>query len=194
MPALIVDPALQARVIRQFNLRGELAPFNLTENVVPVFDIGTLTGIALDPRVVTTLAGSQGVRVGTIDAGTYVPTADTVFDDGDVTNRGVTVNPAAGAVISDSGARTSGIHVVHAFINWTAAILDFAIEWRNAANDTTIATWPVFVGTGLPYVHWGPFVFNVVGSERFRVITPTGGTGTADATVMEHRIAVSVAQ
>ncbi len=189
---LIVDPALQASVIRQFNLRGELSPFLLTNRVVPTFDIGSLTR-TLDPTVVTTLLGQQGVRIGTSNDHQYIPIEHTAWEDVDVENRGPTVNPAAGAVITDTGALGSGPHVVEAFINWDAAILDFSVEWRNVGNTATLATWTVFVGTGAPYVHWGPYVVKITGGERVRVITATGGTGNADATFAHNLVTGSAA-
>ncbi len=183
MPALIVDPALQASVIRQFNLKGELAPFNLTENVVPIFDIGTLLR-AIDPTVVTTLAGSAGIRVGVFSSSTFLPTGPSPINDGDVTNSGATVNPAAAAVIVDGGAVAAGGNFqVSCLLNWNAAILDFQIEWRNAANSATLATYGFQLGTGLPHVSWGPFILTMATSERIRIVTASGGTGTADATI-----------
>ncbi len=182
MPALIVDPALQAAVIRQFNLRGALSPFELTEKVVPIFDIGQLVGAA--PTVVTTLVGSQGIRVGTANAGVYLPVGGIRRNDGDITNSGATVNPAAAAVIVDTGQLAAGTHFFHAIINWNAAILDFQIEWRNAANAATLALWGFQVGTGQPSVQFGPHPLNIATNERLRVVTASGGTGTADATVM----------
>ncbi len=189
---LIVDPALQASVIRQFNLRGELAPFNLTENVVPIFDIGTLLR-AIDPTVVTTLAGSQGVRVGVADAQTFLPTSGPRYEDTSVTNSGATVNPAGGAVIVDTGQLNSGANVFQAIINWNAAILDFQIEWRNAANAATLATFGFQLGTGQPCVQFGPITLGMATDERLRIVSASGGVGTADATVIVAQFSASLA-
>ncbi len=195
MPAIIVDPALQAAVIRQFNLRGELAPFNLTENVIPVFDIGKLTALADTPTVVTTLLGSQGVRVGTAGAANYIPVEGIPFDDGDITNSGVVVNPAAAQVIVDGGAvgatATFEFNVVMAS---NGALGLFEIQWRNAANTATLATWGFIIGSGGPATYgWGPFVLNLAISERIRVVTVAAIVGSVNATVQFVNVANSTA-
>ncbi len=189
---LIIDPALQAAVIRQFNLRGELAPFNLTENVVPVFDIGRITGAT--PTVVTTLADTQGVRVGTIGAINYLPVEGTRFDDGDVTNSGRTTNPMAGDVIVDSGAfPNSGTHRVDAWMANDAALSLFEVQWRNAANSATLATWGIIIGTGQATFNWGPFILNMALNERIRIVSVAAITGNTNATVQFNNIANSAA-
>ncbi len=190
MPALIIDPALQAAVIRQFNLRGELAPFNLTENVVPVFDIGALTGNL--PTVVTTLAGSQGVRVGVNANTNFLPVLPPAYDDTDIVDD-VTVNPAAAAVLADTGQLAAGIQMVYAQINWNTAIVDFQLEWRNAANSATLATFQYQVGTGLPHASFGPLTLNVVVNERLRWATAGGGTGTSSSSIASRSVARSIA-
>ncbi len=191
MPARIIDPDLQARVVRQFNLLGPLAPFNLTENVVPIFDIGQLIGAA--PTVITTLAGSQGVRVGTAQSTHYLNVEPTFWSSTDIVNSGAVVNPAAGAVIVDTGQLSAAFKKFWCVINWNAAILDFQIEWRNAANSATLATIGFQVGTGQPSVQFGPVIVSPASNERLRVVTASGGTGTADATVISNSVVNSAA-
>ncbi len=182
MPALIVDPQLQASVIRQFNLKGELAPFNLTENVVPIFDIGALVR-TVDPTVVTTLAGSQGVRVGT--NGTGLLTRPVSFGDTQIDNSGPVVNPAAGTVLADTGALGAGAQQVHWTINNNAAaVSDFAVEWRDAAEAVTLAIWTFFVGGNAPSMHmFNPLMLQFVASERLRIVATSVVVGTVNATV-----------
>ncbi len=190
---LIVDPELQASVIRQFNLRGELAPFNLTENVVPIFDIGTLLR-AIDPTVVTTLAGSQGVRVGTVTNASYLPTGDAPINDFDVVNSGAVVNPAAAQVIVDTGA-LGGTNPTYwyAIINNNAAISDFEVQHRDAANAATLATWGFFAGTGQPCVQTHILMLVMAASERLRVVSGSAIVGTVNATIVSNRIGPSLA-
>ncbi len=145
------------------------------------------------PTVVTTLAGAQGVRVGLVNENNYLSTEGTRYNDTDVINSGAVVNPAAAAVIVDSGQLPGGSVVFNAWLNWNAAILDFQIEWRNAANSATIATFGFQLGTGLPHIHWGPFVLQITANERLRVVSASGGTGTADATVMFNGVTASAA-
>ncbi len=186
MPPLIVDPALQASVIRQFNLRGELAPFRLTEEVVPIFDIGQLL-TAINPTVVTTLAGATGVRVGTT-LNQAVATLGVAYDDGDFVTSGAVVNPGAAQLLADQGGGESGPIVVEGTINSNAAISDFDIEWRNAANTATLATWTVFCGTGQPSVHFGPWHLSLLAAERVRIMNGSIIVGTVNATILSNRV------
>ncbi len=194
MPAVIVDQALLARVIRQFNLRGNLEPFNLTENVVPVFDIGSLTG--QDPTVVTTTADLQGVRVGTANAGVYVGTVSPDYQDANIVNSGAQVNPGAGQVLSDTGQLAGGTHNFHWTINSNAAaVTDFAVEWRDAANLVTLAIWTFFVGGTTESISmFNQFRLNLLVDERVRIVSTGAVVGTVNTTIgsepCNHSIAV----
>ncbi len=189
---LIVDPALQASVIRQFNLRGELAPFNLTENVVPIFDIGTLLR-AVDPTVVTTLAGSQGVRVGTATAITALPTIQPRTAAAEITDGGFQVNPGAAAVLVDTGPLAAGEFVVTAWLNGSA-VYDVILEWRNAANAANLATISLLVGgvaTG-DHVQFGPMNFGSLAlNERFRIVTGGAVVGTVSSAIAANQVFAS---
>ncbi len=179
--ALIVDPALQASVIRQFNLKGELAPFNLTENVVPIFDIGQLLGAP--PTVVTTTLGQQGVRVGTAFGPNALQTRTPRINDGDVTDGGTAVNPAALAVLVDSGQLAGGEQMVSIYFS-ANVVVDFRIEWRNAANTATIASWTILQGgpSAAPF-QWGPTTFAITTNERIRVVNVGVVVGTVSSCI-----------
>ncbi len=183
---LIVDPALQAAVIRQFNLRGELAPFNLTENVVPIFDIGQLIGAA--PTVVTTLEGSQGVRVGTAlqNDALQVMEGRTLF--GDVVDSGFVVNPGAAGLLVDTGQLVADRHHIEIHAGGSA-LFDLIIEWRNAANAANVATWSVFAGDvgGGGNFHWKA-ILQMATNERIRVVTGGAVVGTVAATIHSGQI------
>ncbi len=185
MPALIIDPALQAAVIRQFNLRGELAPFNLTENVVPVFDIGALTGNL--PTVVTTLAGSQGVRVGTADARFYLPTALPVINDPERFDGGFTTNPGANAVVADTGQLSVGDHLVWAQFSSDTAAVQAQLQWRDAANAVTLASWSFLVDPGGP-AQTPIFMAEVSADERFRWSTIRAVVGDVAAGIVAQQV------
>ncbi len=193
MPALIVDPALQASVIRQFNLKGELAPFNLTENVVPIFDIGRLL-TSINPTVVTTLLGSQGVRVGTAAGSTYVQTSTPLVNDNNVTDGGFQVNPGAAAVVVDTGALSAGTREITAYLNGSA-LFDVIVEWRDAANAATLASWSLLVGgAGVGnHVQFGPVNLNFLASERVRIVTGGAVVGTLSSAIHQTTTAQSVA-
>ncbi len=179
---LIVDPALQAAVIRQFNLRGELAPFNLTENVIPTFDIGRITGF--DPTVVTTTAGTQGVRIGT-PGSQGVVTRPGSHPAAGIVNSGAVVNPAAGTVLADTGALGAGSRLFHWVINSNAAaVTDFAVEWRDAANLVTVAIWTFFVGGNTESVKmFDQFMLTLAANERVRIVNTAVVVGTVNATI-----------
>ncbi len=177
MPALIIDPELIAAVTRQFNLRGELQPFNLTENVVPIFDIGRLIGIA-EIQKVATPDSAAAVRVGV--NGTFLPIGHPEAEDGDIFNDDDT-NPVATTVLADTGQLTAGVHLVHAtYAQDTGAATDFALEWRNAANNATLAVWRAFSEALFDF---GPRWLNFATDERIRFIQNANITGDVATTI-----------
>lgn len=142
MPALIVDPALVAAVTRQFNLRGELQPFNLTENVVPVFDIGTLLG--LDPTVVTTPNLVLMVAAGHSAAANHYAAAPP--DSAGLNVASEDVNPASGAVLADTGQLAAGLHYCQMSLSTDeATIRHYVLQHRDAANAASIAVWNFWI-------------------------------------------------
>ncbi len=188
---LIVDPALQAAVIRQFNLRGELAPFNLTENVIPTFDIGRITGF--DPTVVTTTAGQQGIRIGTVNSIAYLPVGQPDIGAAGVFDGGVTINPAAGAVIADGGpVGGTGRRSVRVQMSGNA-VYDFQIQWRDAANLVNLATWTILAGGASPNIASWERTINLTLNERVRVVVLSLVAGSVSAFVDHQPVTASVA-
>jgi len=174
MPAIIVDPELLGAITRQFQLRGELQPFNLTENVVPIFDIGRL--LALDP-VVPTQVVSPGstfaVRVG-LSGSDHLAVGAPGFDSSDVivdTQNAI----AAGTVLADSGQLSTGDFYVDCSISQNdGTTVDLALEWRNAANTGDILVIPFFAGLRVGKL----FNFRgILTDERFRLVTNTAIAG-----------------
>lgn len=186
MPALIVDPELLAAVTRQFNLKGDLAPFTLTENVVPIFDIGRLIGITEIQKVAT--PGSQtAVRVGANSAfhlttGHQASAPADWFDDS-------TLNPAAGTVLADTGQLAAGIRMIWGSfaMDDVTQIVDAALQWRNAANDANVGVLQITASGEAPYARVGPLFVDVSLNERFRwvsgknVMVGTARTWISDA-------------
>ncbi len=193
MPAIIVDPALQAEVIRQFNLRGELSPFNLTENVVPIFDIGQLLSTVV-PTVVTTLEGSQGVRVGTLTKEELLGVIGPEVDVADVVDGGTAINPGALTVLADTGVfgnlDTNMIRVIMA----ANVPVDFRIEYRNAANAATLASWTILCGgaSTVPF-EWSRRVDSTEAAQRVRVLNIGAVVGTVSTTAEFHGLSGSIA-
>ncbi len=177
---LIVDPALVASVVRQFNLRGEMSPFILTNRVIPTFDIGKLVSATV-PTVVTTTEGAQGVRVGSASGFALAvapPNPNTFVVDG-----GFQVNPGAAAVLVDSGALSEGNRVIKAYLN-ANAIYDVIVELRNAANTANVKTWSLLVG-GVVTPNMVVFeeAIAFAASERVRVVTGGAVVGTISSTI-----------
>ncbi len=176
MPAIIVDPELLAAVTRQFQLRGELQPFNLTENVVPTFDIGRI--LALDPAIpqqVVSPGQNNSVQIGLASGRTVIPTVTPRFMATDVvpdTQAAV----AAGTVLADSGQLAAGDFWVDCSISQNdGTTVDLALQWRNAADAANILQIPFFGGLRVGKL----FHFRDVAlDERFRLVTNTAIAGT----------------
>ncbi len=188
---LIVDPQLEADVTRQFNLKGPLRPFELTETVIPIFAIGALLRDLLPP-VVTTTAGDTGVRVGTPNRESYLPTGGPAIFSAGVFDSGAVVNPGAGAVLVDTGQLNSAP-------NWMTIMVganvqtDFVVEWRNAANAANVATWTILIGgASANNVQWGPHMIEPNANERVRIVTG-GVVGTVSANITNRQVTHSQA-
>ncbi len=169
MPALIDDPALLDRILRTFRIKGRVRPFELSETAIPTFDIGNLGG--LDPTVVTTNAGSTGVRIGTLNDSAGLQTNTAHFARAEITDGAVAINPAAGTVLVDTGQLAQQNHLVEAVVSSNVPV-DFRLEWRNAADAATVASWTVLCGgpSAVPHV-FGPWnLEDVLLNERFRVV------------------------
>ncbi len=142
MPGIIVDPELIAAVTRQFNIRGELQPFNLTENVVPVFDIGRLTGITQIQKV-TTPDEALTVRIGQAAGNDHLAVAAPVCETTDIVTDSKNA-PSAGTILSDTGQLAAGIHWISTQISQTNTTVESMIfEWRNAANSAALVTFRI---------------------------------------------------
>ncbi len=174
MPALIVDPALQAEVIRQFNLRGELAPFNLTENVVPVFDIGKLVSTVVPTEVVSPSLNNF-IQIGLPSINDVLRVGPTDFASTEIVTDSQAA-PAAATVLADSGALTAGRKAMFGCMghNDNAPIL-IDLEWRNAANTANVHSLPFVIVSEFSIA----FTVNVAASERFRWIATGAVAGQA---------------
>ncbi len=181
----IIDPALQAEVVRQFNLKGALDPFQLTNRVVPIFDIGRLASVN-QPQVVTTNEGTTGVRIGTL-TGSQALTVHpvTLQDTRTIIDGGTNINPAALTVLSDTGQLVAGDHMVTAFLS-ANVVVDFRIELRDAANAVTLASWTVLQGgpSASAFEFKMPIGFST--DERIRVVNVGVVVGTVSTTMQAN--------
>ena len=167
MPAIIVDPDLLAAVTRQFQLRGELQPFNLTENVVPTFDIGRLIGLAVQPVVTPGLTTS--VLIGLQAAGFALTTREPFLEPADVFDDR-SVSPNAGDVLADTGGVSASVRSFKIqLMQNTGSAFEFALQWRNAANSATLATFQFIATLNSPFIF--DFVADMSAGERIRMVS-----------------------
>ncbi len=175
MPAEIVDPDLQAQVIREFNLKGALSPFNLTETVVPIIDIGRLLSVAVQEVVTPGQADSVQIGIGATDESLPVSfpshVSTNAFEDS-------TAAPAAATVLVDTGQITTASEY---FIQFSvshddAALRHFELQWRDGANAANLAVYPFW--TSQDKAFW--LYPSITGSnQRFRLVNVTAIAGLA---------------
>ncbi len=187
---LIIDPALQASVIRQFNLRGELSPFLLTNRVVPTFDIGRLT-TSIIPTEVVSPGLSTGVLIGLQNTATALATTPPVVEDAEI-DGDRTTGPSAGDVLADTGQLAPGVHLIRAGLTYNATTESFDLEWRNAANSASLRTIPfeIEAGDGLIEIE---FAGSFLADERIRWTAKTAAAGTASTYIIFPTISIAVA-
>lgn len=187
MAAVIVDPELIAEVTRQFNLRGQLKPFNLTEDVVPVFDIGRLIGLA--PQPVVTPGLQTMVAAGHSLSNRHYAVAPPRQTGANAS--GVANNPAAGAIVGDTGQLAAGTHYCVATFSADATTGLIELQHRNAANAADVDLWSFQLGLGVVAMVVATIEFNL--NERLRWETAVGFTGNAASNVMAVRDLLDIA-
>ncbi len=177
MPALVDDPQLLSEILRELRVKGQLAPFTISETAIAVFDIGKLTD--LDVQHVTTPDSATGVRIGTANATTAVTREAVPYSFGAVHGDGVTNNPGAGTVLADTGALAAGRISLLARISTDAARDQFVLEHRNAANTANLATMSIIVQS------WAyDFTYIVAANERFRLVNTNAIVGDVAHTII----------
>ena len=190
--ATIVDPELIANIVQQLNVKGALAPFDISEIAFPVFDIGRLAGLTGIQKVAT--PGSEtAVRVGTA-AGAHLVVSETPADPGDFTNSS-DASPVAGTVLADTGALAAGLYLINAELAYNGAALEsIQFEWRNAANAATLAYWQLFPRVDQDRHKITPFIADLSANERLRWLTIVNTTAaTVETTVRATPVARSTA-
>lgn len=173
-PALIDDPSLLDRILRQFRVKGRVNPFEIGNVAVPTFDIGELAQDRPVTEVVTP-DSTSAVRIGlsddqsalTIKYPPHLPT-ETFSDQ--------SAAPGAASVLADTGQLAAS----EFFLQFTlshddAALRHIEIQWRNAANTATLATYPIWVTEVTN--RW--LNVDVALNERFRLVNITAIAGLA---------------
>jgi len=173
---------LIAQIVRQLNVQGPLAPFEIGDVAVPVFDIGQLAALDVPTRVGTPAAQYL--------VGGHEASEDTewFFDD--------TLNAAGGTVLADTGQLAAGVHVIHAAFSGddVTQVYDAAFEWRDAANAVTLTQIRQFLSVEIhngPII--GPLFVNVALNERFRWVAGTAIVGTVSTWVSTAPTTPSIA-
>ena len=166
-------PQLIADVIDQLNVRGPLGVLNLSDEVRPVFIIGSRPG--------SLQVTSQPVAF---------PSASVFF--------GEAALPAANTIVVDTGVLPAGDYDVLAHISshqQGAASLATQLQHRDAANAATLAVLlSAFVSAGAGTAGTGDVFLPLIGytlaiNERLRVITPASNaaSGGVSATIFAQR-------
>ena len=99
----------------------------------------------------------------------------------------ITTNPLIDAVLVDGGALPTGTYDVR-IVGTASAAASLRLEYRNAANDTTITAFPFYLGASAP-VEFILRLPTVNTNERFRVAMQAGLTGTVVAHLNMQRVA-----
>ena len=187
--ARIVDPVLIADIISNLNVQGPLAPFEVGETAIPVFDIGK----NLSPDVVTTLAGFQGVRPGTISNKDYLTVGPPRVNSAEEADGGIVNGPVATTVLADTGQLVAGDWLVWFYITGSTAEAQLRFQRRNAANSGNVTQQSlIFTEPGGPIIST-PFIMDVVTDERFRIEVAANVTGLIATTIFHANVSASLA-
>lgn len=95
------------------------------------------------------------------------------------------VNPAAGAVLVDTGPMGAGFYRVAFLLDAPEVGCRAVIERRNAANDTTLASHPLTVGLSMLWSDG--LVVELGAQERLRLTLIEPVTGTVEAALNVER-------
>lgn len=155
-------PLLVADLISELRLTGTIGLLNFLPEVRPTFIVGA----------------REGALTFSADTPAYAPAE--IFD-------AQTTNPAANAIIIDTGALPAGVYDVQAFMSYSASVSgtdDFIhFEHRDAANAVTLSAWRLPNPTRDNDMSMG-FALTLALNERLRVRNGTAITGKVAGTIM----------
>lgn len=176
-PALIDDPTLLDRILRQFRVKGRVNPFQISGVALPVFDIGELSQLTPKPVVTPGLATMVAAGHSTLTNPHYSvasPDSRGLNDDDTVTN------PGMSAVMAETDPLAAGLHDIYASISTEQAPDKFELQHRNAANSANISTYVFMVNVNTPI--FLAFSATVLLNERFRWLSINATAGGDVAT------------
>jgi len=154
---VIQKPGLFEDILRRLGVNRPTRPFTLDGNILPV--------ILVDSGV------------------SFVAAPTPAYGVVDIFSAGVITNPAAGAVMADTGPLPVGSYTVQVLFSiGEAAIEDF--EWRDAANAATLVSHSFRNGTALGTLEFSTRLEVANANERFRVINPNLGAANYQVTIL----------
>jgi hypothetical protein len=96
---------------------------------------------------------------------------------------GIQVNPAASAVLADSGPKAGGAFDALVILGANVAVVA-TVEWRNAANTANVKSQVIAVGAN--QVIQLKFPVDLALNERVRVLNNAAVTGSVQASVFTY--------
>jgi len=172
--ARIINPTLIADLITRLNIQGELAPFDISQVAVPIFDIGSLGGLL--PQEVVTPSLSSTVRVSTLGPSTFLNVGPTTMSPADDLVTDLSTNPNDGDVLADTGQLAAVRIVINAWCSPSGTSRTEFVH-RNAANDADLGIWNFSLSNG-SFGKVGPIAVVPLLNERFIWRQNSNLTGT----------------
>jgi len=146
----VVDPERVVDLTRLLQIRGPLGVLNVLDTIIPVVNMGDVVA-----RTVTVLQPA--------------------FRTTDIFGVGVVTAQPAGTVLADTGPLAEGTYdfIYNGLVYSTVASAEIRLEFRNAANTATLASWPnvgALFTSGAP-PGWGyTFALELAINERLRAV------------------------
>ena len=177
--AKIVDPDLIADIVRELNVQGALAPFEISEVAVPIFDIGALAAVIV--QQVRTPGETTSVRVSTAGASTFLASGPPTMAPATELISSIDLNPTAALVLADTGALAGNRRVITGYAS-ASGLVRVEFVHRNAADNADLGVWTFTVGAGNG-IKVGPVAIINALNERFIWRAQSALTGTTTTTI-----------
>lgn len=142
-------------LIRDLEIKGALGPLSIGPEVFGVVLLDSLESFTASPR--------RSIRIG------------------DWFTQGVTVAPAAGTVLADTGALATGIYDLSVIVHQNeAAGANFEFQWRNAGNTANLVAQRLRNDAGGSPLQFYLMLEIQTDNERFRVTNVAAGGAGVD--------------
>jgi len=162
------DPELEANILRELSIVGQLGKLRVLDVVLPTFSLGNVI--------------QQTVEV-------LTPS----FRSTDIFSGGQLVAPAAGAVLADTAALPAGTYDVKMGFSSDdgANQNEIQVQHRNAANTATLAVYSLVSATGRVGIAqtWWEYGYELAINERLRIVNVlVSAAGTAFSAIIFARL------